>query len=181
MRDYSWIYMDAPRPRIIKVHDIVTILVDEKSEVMLNSRFNRQRTSNLKAELKEFIRLGNRNRLENAADNQPTIDTNLQGRIQSQGQAWDQEGIRYRIAATVVDVLPNGNIVLEARKAISSNRELWEYSLTGIMRSKDILPNNTATSENIANLVIVKKLDGKVYDSTKVPWGVWLYDKLSPF
>ncbi|NOX55279.1 MAG: hypothetical protein GXP27_12745, partial [Planctomycetes bacterium] len=58
IRDYSWIYIDAPEPREIKVHDIITIIVDEKAEVTVNSRFDRQRNSNLNAELNEFIRLG---------------------------------------------------------------------------------------------------------------------------
>ena len=181
IRDYSWVYIDAPEPREVKVHDIVTIIVDEKSEVTLNSRFNRQRSESLKAELKDFVRFGSTGNLMNAAANQPTIDTNLQGRLNSTGQVTDQEGIRYRIAATVVDVRPNGNLVLEARKTIQTNSDLWEYRLTGEVRSEDINLDNTALSENIANLSIDKQQKGKVYDSTKRPWGVILYDMLSPF
>src|SRR5262245_51490647 len=39
-RDLSWIYIDRPRPRKVGVHDIITVIVDEKSEVTQNSRFN---------------------------------------------------------------------------------------------------------------------------------------------
>ncbi|MEX0702171.1 MAG: flagellar basal body L-ring protein FlgH [Planctomycetales bacterium] len=179
--DYSWIYIPAPEPYEIKVHDIVTIIVDEKSETLLNSRYNRTRNGTLKAELKEFVRLGDSGNARPAAEDQPTIDTNLQSRLQSTGQATDQEGMRYRIAATVVDVLPNGNLVLEARKSIRTDGDLWQYSLTGILRSEDINRDNTALSENIANLDIIKKQQGKVRDSTKRPWGMALYDMLSPF
>lgn len=181
VRDFSWIYIDAPQPREIYVHDIITILVDEKSQVTVNSRFNRQRNATLKAELKEFIRLDNDFNLANAALNAPTVDSNLQSRLNSTGDLTDREGIQYRIAATVVDVLPNGNIVLEARKSIRTNWDVWEYSLTGMIRSEDINRDNTALSENIANLNIVKKQRGKVYDSTKRPWGILLYDWFSPF
>ena len=59
--------------------------------------------------------------------------------------------MRFRIAATVVDVLPNGNLVLEARKSIRSNQDLWEYSLTGEVRSIDVSSNNTVLSDHIAN------------------------------
>lgn len=181
VRDFSWIHIDAPEPHQIHVHDIVTILVDEKSQVTLNSRFNRQRNATLKAELKEFIRLDEDLNLANAALNAPTVDSTLQSRLNSTGEVTDREGIQYRIAATVVDVLPNGNIVLEARKSIRTNWDVWEYSLTGMIRSEDINRDNTALSENIANLNIVKKQRGKVYDSTKRPWGIMLYDWLSPF
>ncbi|MGE3314789.1 MAG: flagellar basal body L-ring protein FlgH [Planctomycetaceae bacterium] len=181
VRDFSWAYVGIPEPREILVHDILTIIVNEKAEVNSQSRYNRQRNGNLKAEIKDFIRIGEDGTLDNAADNQPTVDTNLQGRLQSSGQLSDQESIKYRIAATVVDVLPNGNIVLEARKSIRSNKDMWEYSLTGVLRPQDINPDNTALSENIANLDIVKRSRGTVFDSTQRPWGLWLYDKLAPF
>lgn len=181
LRDYAWHYIDVPLPRKIKVHDIISIIVDEKSEVTLRSGFNRQRTANLKAELKEFLRIGKRNRLSNAARNQPTIDANLTSRMQTNGRVTEQEGIRYRIAAIVVDVLPNGNLVIEGRKTLQSDHDVWTLSLTGIISSQNVRRDNTALSENIANLVVVKRRSGKVYDSTKRPWGIRLYDMLSPF
>lgn len=181
IRDYSWIYIETPVPLEIKLHDIVTIIVDEKSEVIMNSKFNRQRTSKLKAELKEFIRLGNRGNLTNAAVNAPTIDAQLQGTLNSTGQLTDQEGIKYRIAATIVAVLPNGVLQLEAKKKIQTQDDVSEYTLTGELRASDIAPDNTASSENIASLNIVKNQNGRVYDSTKRNWGYRLYDLLSPF
>lgn len=181
LRDYSLIYVPAPEPIVVKVHDIITIMVDEKSSVTIDSRFNRNRTETLKAELKEFMRIDNAGNLAPAALNSPKIDTQLQGRLQSTGQVADREGIQYRIAATVVDIRPNGNLILEARKSIRSNRDVWEYRLTGEIRSKDVNRDNTALSENIANLDIVKHQRGKVYQSTKRPWGVVLYDWFFPF
>lgn len=181
VRDYSWIYVESPPLREIKVHDIITIRVDEKAELTSNNRYNRTRNGNLKAELKDFIRIGETGNLVTVAANQPTIDANLQSRLNSTGQNTEAEGIRYRIAATVVDVLPNGNLVLEARKSIRTNRDVWEYSLTGMLRFEDVDANNSASSEDIANLHIEKNMQGKVSDSTQRAWGILLYDWLSPF
>lgn len=182
MRDADWGYIDPPlAPRRIQLHDIITIVVDEKSEVTLRSQFNRQRRNTLKAELLEWIRIGPRNRLLNAAENEPTIDGNLTDRMQTSGIVNDQEGIRYRIAATVVNVLPNGNIVLEARKSIRTDRDVWQFSLTGVIASQNIRRDMTALSENIANLDVMKTRSGKVHSSTKARWGTRLYDWLFPF
>ncbi len=181
IRDYSWIYIDPPEQREIKVHDIITIIVDEKAEVTVRSRLDRVRNANLKAELREFVRIGETGNLTNAAESSPTIDTNLQSRLNTTGRVRDEEGVRYRIAATVVDVLPNGNLVLEARKTIRTTQGVWEYRLTGELRAEDVGPDNTAYSENIANLRIEKTQKGTVFGSTKRPWGVFLYDLLSPF
>jgi hypothetical protein len=58
IRDFSFIYLDAPPPpELIKIHDIITIEVDEKAEVIVNSRFNRQRNGSITAQLAEFVRL----------------------------------------------------------------------------------------------------------------------------
>jgi len=181
IRDYSWHYIASPQPRQIKEQDLVTIIVKEISEVALDSRFDRQRRATLLAELKEFLRIGKTGNLENAAENEPTIDANLTNRLNSSGRASDREEVLYRIAATVVEVLPNGNLVLEAQKTIQTNREMWKYTLTGTIRSQDINRDNTALSENVANLKITKSQSGKVYDSTKRPWGTRLYDLLFPF
>lgn len=181
IKDYSLIYVPAPEPIVVKVHDIISIMVDEKSSVTVDSRYNRNRQEILKAELKEFLRIDEKGNLAPAALNSPKIDAQLQGRLQSTGQLEDREGIQYRIAAIVVDIRPNGNLILEARKSIRTNRDVWEYRLTGEIRSKDVNRDNTAISENIANLDIVKYQRGKVYDSTKRPWGVVLYDLIFPF
>lgn len=182
VRDYSWIYIDpAPEPRKLKVHDLVVIVVDEKSEVTENAQYNRQKTGQLKLELKEFIRIDDDGNLANAATNSPKVDTNLQQNLQSRATVQNREGMKFRIAATVSDILPNGNVVLEARKMVRSNWDLWSYSLTGIARPEDVLANNTILSENVYNLNIVKTEKGKVRDSSRRGWVLTLYDFLSPF
>ncbi len=181
IRDHSWIYIDEQEPREFKVNDIVSVIVSEKSEVTLNSRFNRQRTSTFTSELKEFVRLNPGLTLENSASTSPGIDANQQDRIQATGQVTDAEGITYRIAATIVDIRPNGNLILEARKKIHAGDDWWEYTLHGEIRYEDVLSNNTVLSENIANLNIEKRQEGRNYSSVKRRWGTKLYDLLWPF
>ena len=181
LQEYDWLYIDAPRPREIAVNDIITIIVKEQSRMSVDSRYNRNRTGTLKAELKEFLRLDDDGNLANAAANQPTIDGNLTSRVQSTGQVAEREEVVYRIAATVVDVKPNGNLELSARKTIAATDGLLEYELSGTLRAEDVNRDNTALSENVADLHIVKKQDGKVYHATKRPWGMKLYDWLFPF
>jgi flagellar L-ring protein precursor FlgH len=181
LEDYDWMYIDAPRPREIAVNDIITIIVKEQARMSVDSRYNRNRTGALKAELKEFLRLDDDGNLANAADNQPTIDGNITSRLQSTGQVAEREDITYRIAATVMDVKPNGTLELSARKTIASRDGLLEYELSGTLRAEDVNRDNTALSENVANLHIVRKQDGKVYHATKRPWGMKLYDLLFPF
>lgn len=185
LQDYSWVYLEpAPPPPQIKVHDIITIEVDEKAEVIVNSRFNRQRNGSYTAQLKEFIRLVNNDgniKVVPAAESQPTVDASLTNRLQTIGQSTDLEGITYKIAATVVDVLPNGTLVLEARKSIRTNQDFFEYRLTGRVDKGKITPTRTARTEDIAELQIQRRQRGKVFDSTKVNWGGRILDTILPF
>ncbi len=180
MRDVSLIFIDVPPPPSeIKVHDIITIEVDEKAEVIVNSRFNRQRNGAFTADLNKFLLFNNGN-LE-GMETDIGIDGSLQNRLQTLGTLTDTEGITYKIGATVVDVLPNGNLVLEARKSIRTNQDFFEYRLTGTVPAASVSVNRTVRTEKFANLDIIRMQRGKIFDSTKVNWGTRILDIIFPF
>lgn len=180
-QDVSWIYIDRPRPRKVGVHDLICVTVDEKSEVTQNSRFNRQRNAVYTGQLKEWLRINSSGNLDIAAANSPGINGQLRSQLQSFGQGLSQEGMKYKIQATVVDILPNGTLILEAHKTIRTNNEVWEYALTGRIRSQDVGGNNEVRSENVADLNITKRETGKIQDSTKSGWLQSIYDFFLPF
>jgi flagellar L-ring protein precursor FlgH len=176
----SWTYIDIPEPRELGQHDLVTIIVSEQAQTTSESTFNRRKDANLKAELKEFIRIDDDGNLAPAALNSPTIDAQQRSRVQSDGEMEQRDAVRYTVTAMVVDVRPNGSLVLEAHKTINASGQRWEYALTGIVRRDDILPNNTVQSEKIADLRIYKDEWGKVRDSTKRGWFLRIWDVLAP-
>lgn len=59
-----------------------------------------------------------------------------------------------RIAVTVVDILPNGNLVIEGYRSRVIATEERVLRLTGIVRQQDIGTGNTVQSSNIANLKV---------------------------
>ena len=89
--------------------------------------------------------------------------------------------LSFTIAATVVDIRPNGNLVLEAHKHVQDNEDIWDQSLSGLIRPQDVLPNNTVLSENIAELMIDKREVGHVRDGYRRGWLTRLYDRFSIF
>ena len=91
-----------------------------------------------------------------------------------------QVPVQSPVTAMVVDVRPNGTLVLEAHKTIRASGQLWEYALTGIVRRDDVSPANTVLSEKIADLQIYKDERGKVRDSTKRGWFLRVWDVLAP-
>src|SRR5260221_9415293 len=84
-RDLSWLYIDRPKPRKVGVHDIITVVVDEKSESTQNSRFNRQRNIIFNGILREWLKINGKGNLAVAAADAPGIQSQLQSQLQSYG------------------------------------------------------------------------------------------------
>lgn len=181
MTQVSWILSPTPAPEEIKVHDIIMVLVDERSVQQQRRQFQRQRQGSYNVELGEFIRIDEAGNLANAAANQPTVELDYERREQNRGNQNVLESLTYRIAASVTSIRPNGNLIIGARKSIVTNRDAWVYQMTGEVNPKHIDANDTVKSEAIVNLNIIKNSTGKIRDSVKRGWMTRVLDIVSPF
>jgi flagellar L-ring protein FlgH len=178
----SWLYQKVDPPKEIKLHDIVTVIVDEKNQLISEGQVQRRRTAQYDAQLKNWIQFDGLNlEASNPSDGLPRATGNLNVQNQAQMELETRGALLFRIAATVVDIRPNGTMVIEARRNVHNNEERWEENLTGIIRREDILPNNTILSEDIAELSIFKRELGHVRDGYKRGWFTYWFDRFSPF
>ena len=179
----SWTAIATPEPKKIKRHDIVTVLISEISESSSEADFERETEGKINAELTDWIRTKDGKLFEHAriATQQPALKGTLKSELEKDAKKTRKDRMRDRIAASVVDVRPNGVLVLEASKRYSHNEEIVSLTLTGEVRQEDVLPNNTIMSEDVANLRIVKSTRGAVHGATKRGWLLWLIDVADPF
>ena len=180
--DSSWTLVEPPPVRTFRLHDIITVVVDQKSEVLSEGDVQRRKQSNFDAALLNWIKLRG---LDVIPAPQSNGDLRIQGLVNQQYRVQNEletsDAIRFTIAAEVVDIRPNGNLVIEARKIIHNNNEVWEQSLTGVVRPEDVLPTNKVLSENIAELRIRKRELGHVRDGYRRGWLQRLWDRLKAF
>ncbi|HEX5444604.1 MAG TPA: flagellar basal body L-ring protein FlgH [Pirellulales bacterium] len=182
LADNSWMYVKAEAPPEIQLNDLITVIVDEKSQLIEQAMLMRRQRTNVDANLQKWLQIRNFG-LSPASQRlgSPEIQAlyNLQNQVQANLRAAD--GLQFRISATVVDVKPNGNLVLEAHSEVKQNNELWQSSLSGIVRRQDVLPNNTVLSEDVAELSIKNFKGGHIRDSWRRGW-LWLFlDRTKPF
>lgn len=85
------------------------------------------------------------------------------------------------ITARVVEVMPNGNLVIEARKEITINYEKQTLILRGMIRTKDVAVDNTILSTKVADAEVYFIGDGIVQDKQRPGWLAQLLDKVWPF
>ncbi|HEX5245021.1 MAG TPA: flagellar basal body L-ring protein FlgH [Tepidisphaeraceae bacterium] len=86
-----------------------------------------------------------------------------------------------RITAEVLDVKPNGTLVLQARKHIKTDEEEQLMVLTGTCRVEDVTADNTVLSTQLNDLDLQKNHKGDVREATRRGFLGKLLDFVNPF
>lgn len=168
--EVSLIWVPEPEPRVIQKHDIITIVIDEISTQTSSQALETDKKSSTSADLKAMINL--MNLLELRLDQGDTSNLNLvdftaQRKFKGEGDYERKDRFSARITATVLEIKPNGTIVLEATKRIAKDSEIQTIVLSGLVREEDITRQNTVLSSQMANLNIVSKNEGQLRDAAK--------------
>lgn len=70
------------------------------------------------------------------------------------GKTSSEEDLSSTLTARVLDVLPNGNLLLEGRRVVQLQEEKVEVVLTGMVRPRDISADNSVSSSRLADASI---------------------------
>jgi flagellar L-ring protein precursor FlgH len=81
----------------------------------------------------------------------------------------------------IVEVLDNGNLVLEGKREVEVNKEKYTLRLTGIARPIDITANNTISSEQMSNVNFGLEGKGWLTRAGKRGWFNRLHAMFWPF
>lgn len=183
----SLIYSDANRmllqPKVHKLHDLVSIRVIENSNFTSEGEVDRRNISSVDARLQNWIELDGLNlgKAKHAGTDLPRARGNYNQQTRANGEITTKDVLQYNITARIVDIRPNGNLVLEARKSMRVDDEIFENALTGTVRPEDIDPKNMVTSDKLAELSITRRTVGHVRDSYKRGWLTRFWDGVNPF
>ncbi|MEA1885417.1 MAG: flagellar basal body L-ring protein FlgH [Thermotogota bacterium] len=130
-----------------KIGDIVTILVSETVSLSQNDSADDKRKGLVSSALSFIGTVGNL-----ALDKFIPINADSEGRTETDNTAQSQ--VITRIAASIIDVDQNGNLIIEGRKETKVGQDKRELLVQGKIRPADITGQNTVDSFKIANAKI---------------------------
>ncbi len=93
----------------------------------------------------------------------------------------DERKIEDRVTVVVMDIHPNGNLVVMGTRTREVNGDMQTIQVSGIVRPRDIRFDNTVRSEQVANFQMVAVNEGVTKDFTKPGWLGKFLDKIWPF
>lgn len=165
LRGASLFYIEPPKPREFAVHDLVTIIVEETTRSEANQSLDTTKEYDIGAAMNQFPSL--RHLLELQVQNGDTqrtanLDVNFDSEFKGEGDYARTDRFVARITAAVIDVKPNGTVVVEARKRIDKDGEIQTIILSGVCRREDVTNQNTVLSSQLADLTVTMSTDGQV-------------------
>lgn len=169
LREVSLTYTEAPPSRQIQINDLITIVIDETSKQKSEQSLDTKKDYDWKAALNKFPSLKKLIDGEiGTGDSSPVGELDLSSKNKFKGDGTFERTDRFsaRVQAKVIDVKPNGVLVLEARKTVETGEEKQTIILSGSCRKEDITTTNTVLSTQMADLFVSTKQEGQVKDAS---------------
>ncbi len=180
--EFSWISVPPRRPKKFKPGDIVTIIIRERRRWEADADLETRKRFDLRSELDAFLKVtGGGVGAAAFRRGKPTIDYRLNQKLRNEGDTSREDELTLRLAATIIDVKPNGLLVLEGRARIVHDEEISVITVTGSCRMQDVTADNTILSTQIADKEVVVDNEGALRAASTRGWILKLIDWLKPF
>ena len=167
--------------RARSVGDILTILVQENNSASKDNSTSTSKKTGIDSSVSSFLFGAAQDKFLTKGGQYPALKVNGNSSFDGGGKISNSETITARISVRVVDVLPNGNLVIEGSRRTSFAGESQDAILRGVVRSDDVQSNNTVFSFNIADATIRYLSKGSVSDAQGKGWFHKAWDKVAPF
>jgi flagellar L-ring protein precursor FlgH len=154
-----------------RVGDILTVVVDERTLADFNASTSASKNDSNSINAQFFIGL-----LDSLFK---PVTTGANSSVSGDGQTSQSSRMSATMSTVVKQVLPNGNLVIEGRRSLITNKQTQTIVFSGIVRPSDITPRNTVPSTKVAEAEI--KMDGSGLISQRQRKGIltqiidWLF------
>jgi flagellar L-ring protein precursor FlgH len=173
------------KSRDFAVHDIVHVTVVVSAESTTDEKVEYEKNSSSKMDIDQYLKLVKSGSiipdLKSVSPTDLGLNMTAAKSFDGDGNSEREDALRTRLAAEIVEIKPNGNLVIEAKSRFTKSREKTLITLTGTVRPQDVDSENNVYSYNIADIDINYESSGPVTDANRRGWLQRTLDKLWPF
>ncbi|MBO9476280.1 flagellar basal body L-ring protein FlgH [Shimia sp. R11_0] len=163
--------------------DILTVVIEVDEKAQIDNESERNRSGSETLSVPQLIGLPQRlnSKLPAGATTDPLVDFSSDSKSSGDGSVKRSEKLTLRVAATVVDVLPNGVLAIQGTQELRVNFELRELLVSGYVRSEDVSRQNEITFDKIASARVSYGGRGQITDMQQPRVGQQVLDAVLPF
>ncbi len=163
--------------RASQIGDLITISIAEQASALTSGSLTQTRSSGTDSGIGKLLGvMGPLAALPNLFSQ--SSDSNLDG----QGSTSRQTNVSAVVTAHVVEVMPNGNLIIEGVKEISVNAERQLVWIRGVVRQADLRIDNSVLSERIALMDLRVNGKGVVNEAIRRPNFLYrMFRRVLPF
>jgi flagellar L-ring protein precursor FlgH len=169
--------------RARRIGDILTVNIDIDDRAQTQNSTQRNRSNDISGGVTNFFGLENSlgRAFPGGFDPQALVGLQGQSTANGSGAINRSEKVSLTIAAVVTEVLSNGNMIIQGRQEVRTNREVRELTVAGIVRPEDITAANTISHTQIAEARISYGGRGDISRVQATPAAQSLVERFSPF
>lgn len=172
LKGLSLFYVGPPDVPTFEVHDLIQIIVRESSSTESTQELEANKDFKLDGGIDAWpdLTLADLLNLQIPAGRtaaMPSLKLDFKDDFSGDGKYKREDDFTARVTAEVIEVKPNGNLVLEARTTIQTDKEVNTIQVTGVCRPDDVTISNTIYSNQIHDLIIHKMHEGELKKSNE--------------
>jgi flagellar L-ring protein precursor FlgH len=150
--------------RAMQPHDLISVVVLEALESSTDGTVKGSRASAAQAAITSMFQ-----KLSASSAAANLLGMNASSSLNAQGQSANNSSLSTTLGGEVVEVLPNGMLVIEAARQVEFSQQTQTVVLRGLVRPEDISQANRVLSTAISDLTLQVRGHGIVTDYTRRP------------
>jgi len=148
--------------RAMRPHDLISVVVEENLAASTDGTVKNSRSSNASSSISGLV-----GKLHTGNSLQDLINQNSASGLNAQGTSASNSSLTTTLGGQVVEVLPNGMLVIEAARQVEFAQQVQTIILRGLVRPEDISQENKVLSTAISSLEVQVRGKGIINDYTR--------------
>lgn len=183
LMDISLFAVEPPKPREFQQHDLITVIISERSSMTQEGTLETTKEANLDGNIASIPNLLKLLELRyedyQGLPIQPSLDYSAE--FTGEGDYEQDKEVTARVTARVVEVKPNGTLLIESKTQVTTDEEEQVIVISGVCRPDDVTSSNTVQSNQLFGLRVDIQHSGQVANAAKKGLIPRIFDTLFNF